>query len=278
MPERIGFIGLGNMGKPLAKRLVRAGYHVTVCGHKRTEPVEELKAAGATAVTSCKDVARASDVIITMVQDDAQTEEVIWGKNGIWEELKAGSTIIVMSTITRGLCTRIGDKASERGIGMLDAPVSGIPSECENGTVLIMVGGEERLLTQCSPILGVLGKAVLHMGPVGAGQTAKLLSEVIVMSNMFAAGEGLTLGIAAGINLKRLLEYMKMSAANSWVLEHWEHLAGLTTQIHPSTGKSPIVNIYRKLGMALDLGKELGVDLPITALASKLDILKLPKP
>ncbi|MBI2867814.1 MAG: NAD(P)-dependent oxidoreductase [Chloroflexi bacterium] len=271
--KKVGFIGLGSMGKPMAKRLVAAGFPLTVCGHTRREPVEEMKMLGAKEVKTPKEVAQASEVIITMVRDDAQTEKVIRGEAGVMDGIKSGSAIIIMSTVSATLCQQIAGEASTKGVAVLDSPVSGGTPAAEAGTLTFMVGGSEGVLSDCRPVLEAMGKNIFHLGDLGMGQAAKLANNTIALANVFVATEGLSLGTRAGIKQERLLELIRVSTGNSWVIQHWELIASLKKAHRPG---GSLDMMYKDIALALDLAKELHVDLPLAALTMQLNVGRLP--
>jgi len=271
--KKVGFIGLGDMGKPMAKRLLKAGIPVTSCYHIRREPLEEIVNLGATAVSSPEEVARASDVIISIVRDEAQTSEVLWGQEGVMNGVKPGTIILIMSTLSPSFCQKAASEAGKKGVGVLDAPVSGASPAAEAGTLTIMVGGQSQLLEECRPILEAMGKNIFHLGEIGMGQAAKLANNVIVLTGICVATEGLALGVKAGVDLDRMLEIIRVSSGNSWVIEHWELISILKKAYKPG-GTLDIM--YKDLGLALDMARDLQVDLPISALATQLDVARLP--
>jgi len=272
MAKKVGFIGLGMMGKPMAKCILKAGFPLTVFDAVPA-PVEEMRGLGAAVASSPKEVARASDIVITMVRDDAQTQQIVLDKSGVLEGAKAGSAIILMSTLSPLFCQRVAAEASKKGVGVLDAPVSGSAPAAEAGTLAIMVGGKEELLKECRPVLEAMGKNIFYFGNVGMGEAAKLANNTIVLVNIFAATEGLALGVKAGIDIKRLLEMIKVSTGNSWVIERWDLIAGLKKSYKPG---ATMDIMYKDMSLALKLAKELNVDMPLANLATKLDVGRLP--
>ena len=273
MMKKVGFIGLGDMGKPMAKCLLRAGVPVASCYHIRREPLEEIVNLGATEVSSPEEVARASEVVISMVRDEAQTSEVLWGQKGVMSGAKPGTIILIMSTLSPLFCQKAASEAGKKGVGMLDAPVSGGSPAAEAGTLTIMVGGKEQLLEDCRPILEAMGKNIFYLGDIGMGQAAKLANNVIALAGICAATEGLALGVKAGVDLDRMLEIVRVSSGNSWVIEHWKLISALKKAYKPG---APLDIMYKDLELALDMARELQVDLPIAALATQLDVGRLP--
>ena len=217
MTDRIGFIGLGIMGKPMARNLLKAGYPLTVWN--RSQPaIEELVRDGASPGSSPEDVAHQSDVIITIVTDSPDVEKVALGPKGIIEGGRPGLVHIDMSTISPAVTRRIASRLAEKGVEMLDAPVSGGDTGAQAGTLSIMVGGKEETFQRCRPIFEVLGRTIVHCGPSGAGQTVKLCNQIVVALNNLAMCEALVFATKAGVDTRRMLEAVSAGAASSWAL------------------------------------------------------------
>ncbi|MCS7119598.1 MAG: NAD(P)-dependent oxidoreductase, partial [Candidatus Bathyarchaeota archaeon] len=215
--KRVGFIGLGVMGKPMALNLLRAGFPLTVWNRTRSR-MEDLLKLGASGANSPREVAERSDVVITMVSDSPDVEEVILGSEGIIYGAHEGLIVIDMSTISPAVTKKISDELAERNVRMLDAPVSGGEAGAKEATLSIMVGGPEDAFEECLPIFRALGKKIVYMGPSGSGQMAKLCNQVICALNIQAVCEGLILAAKAGLDLGKLLEVVTAGAANSWML------------------------------------------------------------
>lgn len=263
--KKIGFIGLGVMGKPMAKNLLKAGYPLTVWN--RTKPkVEELLSLGATGASSPKEVAENSDVVITMVTDSPDVEEVILGPLGVIEGAKPGLVLIDMSTISPYVARRVAEKLSERGVKMLDAPVSGGEMGAKEGTLSIMVGGPKGVYEECLPILKALGKRITYMGESGMGQITKLCNQVICALNIQAVCEGLILGAKAGLDLEKLLQVVTAGAAGSWMLSNLGPKM-VKRDFKPGFKMS---HQQKDLRLALSFATKLGVPLPGTALTNQI--------
>lgn len=217
MDARIGFIGLGAMGQPMARNLLKAGYTLTVYNRTAQRAVP-LALDGAAVAVSSAAVAAESDVIITMVSDSAAVEQVLLGEGGVIEQIKPGSVVIDMSTISPETTRKLAAALRERGCDLLDAPVSGGVAGAEGGTLAIMVGGSPATFTRCLPILEALGKKIMLMGEVGMGQTTKLCNQVIGMGTLLAVAEGLKLAQAAGADLGQIIDVVGAGAAGSWQL------------------------------------------------------------
>ena len=216
--EKIGFIGLGIMGKPMAHNLVRAGYPLTVYD-RFEEAMRELASAGADAGTSPRDVAERSDVVITMLPNSPEVREVVTGKDGIFEGCRQGQIVVDMSSIaplvSRELCALL----AEKGVEMLDAPVSGGQEKAEKGTLAVMVGGSPTAFEKVRPIIEKMSASVTLVGDSGAGQIAKLVNQTIVAVNIAAIAEGMALAEKAGVDPRKVFEAIRKGLAGSQCLE-----------------------------------------------------------
>lgn len=216
--DRIGFIGLGVMGQPMASNLVRAGYPVVVHS-RRASSLEPLAALGAVTAACPADVARQSNVVITMVPDSQDVVAVTSGPNGLFAGASAGSTWIDMSTISPVVSRRLAHEAADLRIDALDAPVSGGEQGAIDGALTIMIGGSAAVYERCRPIFDVLGKTVVHLGDSGAGQVAKACNQMIVGVTIGVVAEALLLGKSAGVDPRRIREALLGGFAQSRVLE-----------------------------------------------------------
>ncbi|MDQ1281107.1 MAG: 2-hydroxy-3-oxopropionate reductase [Thermoproteota archaeon] len=263
--KKIGFVGLGVMGKPMAKNLMKAGYALCVWNRTKSK-MDELTTSGAISANSPREVAEKSDIVITMVTDSQDVEEVILGKSGIIEGAKLGSMVIDMSTISPQVTQHIAEKLSHKEIKMLDAPVSGGEVGAIQATLSIMVGGPKEVYDECLPIFNALGKKVTYMGGSGMGQATKLCNQVICGINIQAVCEGLMLGSKLGIDMEKLLEVVTAGAAGSWMLSN----------LGPKMVKRDfepgfrVVHQQKDLRLALSAAAELKLPLPSTALAQQM--------
>jgi len=214
---RVGFIGLGIMGKPMASNLIRKGYALTVFNRSK-KPVDELASIGASAADSPKEVAVKSDIILDIVTDAPDVEQILFGQGGVVEGARDGTIMIDMSTNSPAAARSFSMKLEEKGIEFLDAPVSGGDKGAKEGTLTIMVGGKREVLDKCLPVLQAMGKEIFYMGPAGSGQATKLCNQVAVALHNLATSESLLLGSAAGLELTNLLKVMTSGAASSWNL------------------------------------------------------------
>ncbi|HBY57300.1 MAG TPA: 2-hydroxy-3-oxopropionate reductase [Candidatus Atribacteria bacterium] len=211
--QKIGFIGIGIMGKPMAKNLIDTGYTVVaydIC----KEALEEIVSYGAKRASSGKEVASQCDIIITMLPNSPEVKNAVLGKEGVIEGVKRGQILIDMSSIAPLVTQEIAKELYAKGVEMLDAPVSGGQEKAQSGTLAIMAGGKEEVFNKYKPILEVMGKPTL-VGNIGAGQTTKLVNQVIVAINIAAVAEGLLLGKKAGVDPQRIFEAIRGGLAGS---------------------------------------------------------------
>jgi 3-hydroxyisobutyrate dehydrogenase-like beta-hydroxyacid dehydrogenase len=274
MPFKVGFIGLGNMGKPMAKNLVKKGFDVTVYHYRREEPVRELVELGAKRAGTIKELAAATDVVFSMVRDDAQTEEVILGKEGVLNGIKSGSTIIITSTVSPDLCQRISKEASKMGVGVLDSPVSGAEARAIAGTLTLMIGGDESLVKKMNPVLMAISANQFHLGAIGMGQIAKIANNMILFSSIATTTEALAFGVKAGIPLKTLVATFNVSSGSTYVSQHWEAIAAEKKNKSPSAS----FTVFSKdLKLALKYAKEMDVELPLISQFGQIDLWRSPE-
>jgi 2-hydroxy-3-oxopropionate reductase len=265
MAEKVGFVGLGIMGKPMARNLMEAGYELTV--HNRSRgPVDELASDGASAGGSPREVAQNSDVIITMLPDSPQVREVVTGENGVLEGIKEGSLIVDMSTISPVVTEELAEAVKEKGASMLDAPVSGGDVGAIEGTLSIMVGGDEEDFQRARPLFEAMGKTVNHVGPVGAGQVTKAANQIVVALTIEAVSEALVLGSKGGVAPEKILDVLGGGLAGNKVMEvkrekflSHKFDPGFRSELH-----------HKDLGIALAAGREYGVVLPVTAIVDQM--------
>ena len=216
--QKIGFIGLGIMGKPMAKNLLKAGYKLVVYDINK-QPVRELVEAGAEEGLSPKDVAERVDVVITMLPNSPHVKEVILGKNGVLEGARPGSIIVDMSSIAPLVSKEVAAKAKEKGVEMLDAPVSGGEPKAIDGTLSIMVGGSEEVFNKVKDILLCMGSSAVLVGDIGSGNITKLANQIIVALNIAAMSEALVLATKAGVNPEKVYQAIRGGLAGSTVLD-----------------------------------------------------------
>ena len=267
--RNIGFVGLGLMGRPMALNLLKAGHKLTVW-NRTPSRAQELVAAGATLAKTPREVAAGSEVLITIVSDPPALESVLWGnagqKDGALEALRSGSIYIDSSTVSPSLVKKIAAACQQRGVRFLDAPVTGGDWGAREGNLVFMIGGDTQTLKEAEPVLGIMGKKWFHLGPNGAGQTVKLAMNAILALQVGAMAEALALVTRAGLKGEQLVEVMQASMARSGVLDVKSPLM-LKGDYKPSF---PLRLMHKDLGLALDLGNQLGVPLPATAAAREV--------
>ncbi|MFW5745657.1 MAG: 2-hydroxy-3-oxopropionate reductase, partial [Spirochaetota bacterium] len=260
MSERIGFIGLGIMGLPMARNLIKAGYEVTVFDIA-TDRVEAIKADGATAATSNREVAEASDIVITMLPNSPHVKTAVLGEGGVIEGARDGMILIDMSSIAPLASQEVSEAVAKKGVKMLDAPVSGGEPKAVDGTLAIMVGGPEDVFDKVKPILDVMGGSVTLVGDVGSGNTTKLANQVIVALNIAAMSEAMVLATKAGVDPDRVFQAIRGGLAGSTVLDAKMPLVldgnfkpGFRIELH-----------IKDLQNALDTAHALGVPVPLSS-------------
>lgn len=268
-PRRIGLIGLGLMGRPMGLNLLKAGHALSVW-NRTASRAQELIAAGATLGKTPREVAAASEFLITMVSDPPALETVLWGhegqNDGALAGLRSGSIYIDSSTVAPSLAKKIAAACQERGARFLDAPVTGGDWGAREGNLVFMIGGDAETLREAEPILSVMGKKWFHLGPNGAGQTIKLAMNAILALEVGAMAEAIALVSKAGLSGEQLVEVMQASMARSGVLDVKSPLM-LKGDYKPSF---PLRLMHKDLGLALDLANQLGVALPATAAAREV--------
>ncbi len=214
---RIGFIGLGIMGRSMALNLLKAGFQVAVYNRSKP-PMDLLVSKGASASSSPKAVAERSDVVITMVTDSEAVRDVVLGKGGVIDGAREGLVLIDMSTISPSTARSVSEALAAKGTRMLDAPVSGGDTGAREGTLTIMVGGDPAVFEDCLPVLQLMGKKVVHMGGTGAGQLTKLANQILVACNMIGVSECLNFAKKSELDVGKLIDSLSSGAASSWAL------------------------------------------------------------
>ena len=265
MEKKIGFIGLGIMGRPMAKNLLKAGFSLVVYDLNK-EAVEDVVKAGAASADSSRDVAQSTEVIIIMVPDSPEVREVVLGKDGVLEGVKSGSLVIDMSSINPLVSQEIARELKKKGVDMLDAPVSGGEPGAIQGTLAIMVGGEEKTYKECLKVFEPMGKNVVYVGPIGAGGFTKLVNQIIVALNIATVGEAFTLGVKAGLDPQMIFQAIRGGLAGSTVLETKAPMIigrnfkpGFKIKLH-----------HKDLNNALSTAKDLKVPLPLTSFVQQI--------
>lgn len=265
MKKIVGFIGLGIMGKPMAKNLLKARFPLVVYSRTKT-PVEELVKEGANSAESPKGVAERSDVIITMLPDSMDVKDVILGENGVIHGAKPKSVVIDMSSINPLVTKDIERALREKDVEMLDAPVSGGEAGAIQGTLAIMVGGKKEVFEDCLEILRAMGKNIVHVGNIGAGGFVKLVNQIIVAVNIAAIGEAFSFGIKAGIDPNLAFQAIREGLAGSKILE-----AKLPVIFERNFKPGFKVRLHQKdLNNALSVARGLGIPLPLSSFIQQI--------
>jgi 3-hydroxyisobutyrate dehydrogenase-like beta-hydroxyacid dehydrogenase len=264
MKPRVGLIGLGLMGSPMARNLLKAGFPLTVWNRTR-ERAEKLSREGAKVANSPQEAAAEADILLTMVSDPRALEQVLFGANGALAALKKGSVLVDSSTVSPALARRVAKSCAERGVDFLDAPVTGGTWGAEKGELVFMVGGKKEVLERVEPVLQALGKRFFLLGPNGSGQTVKLAMNMILALEVEALAESLELVSRAGVPGERLIEVLQSSMARAPVLDVKTPMI-MKRDFTPSF---PLRLMHKDMGLAMDLAKELGVELPAGAAAFK---------
>ena len=265
MAERVGFIGLGIMGRGMARNLLKAGFQLTVW-NRTASRADELAGEGATTAESPAALAAACDIIISCVSDTPDVRAVLLGENGAIHGARSGALVIDMSTISPQATQEIAAVLAEKGVAMLDAPVSGGSEGAAKGTLSIMVGGDAAQLERAAPVLGAMGKTITHVGGQGAGQTVKLVNQILVVVNDLAMCEALLFAQAGGVDLEKALAAVSGGAAGSWML------ANRGPQIIRRDWRPGFtIDLQQKdVRLILSAADQLGVPLPGTALVFQL--------
>ncbi|MGI6741925.1 MAG: NAD(P)-dependent oxidoreductase [Brevefilum sp.] len=265
MSLKIGYIGLGLMGKPMARNILKAGFEVVV--HNRSQQsVQELVVEGAIAAHSPAEVAKQVDVVFTNLPDSPDVEQVALGEDGIIEGAHEGLIYIDNSTIKPLTARLVGKQLADAGITMLDAPVSGGDVGAIQGTLSIMVGGPEDALKKVMPVLEAIGKTITHVGNLGDGQIAKAANQIMVAAQMVALGELLILAQKSGADPRKIVRAIKGGAASCWTLDN-------KPQRLFEGNRQPGFKAYmqaKDLGIVMDTAREYGVSLPTTAVNTQL--------
>ena len=263
--ERIGFIGVGIMGKPMVQNLMKAGYSLVVHDLNRG-PVDELVEQGATAATSSKEVAENNDVVITMLPDSPDVDQAVFGSGGVQEGIQSGSLFVDMSSIAPGTSRKIYEALKTKGVESLDAPVSGGEVGAIAGTLSIMVGGPDEAFKRASPFFEIMGKNIVHIGDPGAGQVTKACNQIVVGLTIQAVAEALTLARKCNVDPAKVRDALLGGFAQSKILElHGKRI--LDRNFDPGFR----IVLHRKdLGVALQTGRELSLPLFLTSQVAEL--------
>ena len=263
---RVGFVGLGTMGAAMAGHLARAGYPLSVW-NRTPGRAAELVALGAAEAATPAALAASSNVVVTCVSDTPDVEAVLFGPDGVAEGAAPGSLVVDCSTIAPSGSRAFAARLAERGVGFVDAPVSGGSEGARNATLTIFVGGDVADVARARPILGALGRTITHVGPVGAGQAVKAVNQVILAGAYIGVAEGIVLAMKAGLDVEQVVDALSGGAAQSWVLAN--RSGRMIANDYPLGFR---VALHRKdLEIALTMARDLGAVLPVSALAAQLE-------
>jgi 2-hydroxy-3-oxopropionate reductase len=266
MPEKVGFVGLGIMGKPMARNLMRAGYELVLYNRTRSKAKELAREGGAEVATDLEEVVQRSGVVFTMLPSPREVREIVAGEGGLLEGAGEGSLIVDMSTSSPVLARELARLARARGVGMLDAPVSGGDVGAEEGTLSIMAGGTAEDFQRAKPLFEAMGETVVHVGSSGTGQVVKAANQIVVALAIEAVSEALVLGSKGGVAPEKILDVLSGGLAANKVMEVKRDKL-LEHDFAPG-GK---VEFHRKdLVIALEAGREYGVALPVAAVVCQM--------
>jgi 2-hydroxymethylglutarate dehydrogenase len=263
---RVGFIGIGAMGKPMAANILNAGFGLVVYDVS-ADAVKELASLGAGSAATPQELAQLVDVVITMLPNGASVEQVLLGKQGIFAGARAGFAIIDMSSVSPGFTRKMAKLAEEREIGYLDAPVSGGVKGATEGTLTIMLGGTAELFSRYRPLLEVMGKKIYHVGEVGAGDSVKIVNNLLLGINMTAAAEAFALGTKLGLDPQVLFDVISVSSGNSYALT--AKIPNFIFKRNFAPGFAVDLQ-YKDLELATQTAKELKVPLMLTNIAQQV--------
>jgi 3-hydroxyisobutyrate dehydrogenase-like beta-hydroxyacid dehydrogenase len=267
MQSKIGFIGLGAMGKPMAANVAKAGFELTVYDI-REQRCQELAAVGAKIGASPREVGEKSDIIEIAVVDDAQAERVVIGENGVIHGARPGTVVAIHSTILPATVRKIAQRCRAGGVEVMDVPMSGGQKGAEERRLAYMAGGNAAVLEKCRPVFVTSASHIFHLGELGTGATAKMLIQVVVCLNMIAAHESETLCAKTGLDFKSFQQVLHVSSGQSNVLDVWQQFK---RPEEPEAVRRQRAEVFAaSLSPALELARELGVDVPGTTLAHGL--------
>ncbi len=272
MTERIGFVGVGTMGKLMAVNLLKRHYQVTAFD-LNPAPVEELLELGAERASSSAEAAAAGDVVVTMLPSSPHVEEAVLGPGGVLEGMKPGSVLVDMSTIDPLVSKRVAEQVTARGFRMLDAPVSGGSVGARDATLTIMVGGPKDLFERCKPVLEAMGKNVIHCGENGMGEVVKVVNNLIAGVSMAVTAEAYNIGIRAGADPKVLYEVISKSSGRCWSHDLNHPVPGVLPSAPANDDYAPgfMVDLMRKdLGLAISAAKGVQAPAILAAVAEQL--------
>ena len=264
--ERVGFLGLGTMGAAMAANLARAGFAVTAW-NRSPNRAPELDALGVTRAVTPAEVARETESLVVCVSNTPDVEAVLFGTDGVEDGTRTGQLVIDCSTISPSATRDFASRLASRGVDLVDAPVSGGSEGAQKATLTIFCGGDAAAVERARPILAAMGKTITHVGPSGSGQAVKAVNQVILAGTYLGVAGGIVLAIKAGLDVGQVVEALGGGAAQSWVLAN--RSGRMIANDYPLGFK---VALHRKdLGIALDLAREMGAELPVAELAADFE-------
>lgn len=269
---RLGFIGIGTMGYPMASNLLARGYPLVVFDVSEAA-LARIVQQGARRAASPREVGAACSVVISMLPSSPHVEEALAGPDGVIHGMAPGGTLVDMSTIDPVTTRRVAEKAAARGLRMLDAPVSGAPPRARDGTLTIMVGGEADVVEQVRPILACLGESVLHVGPVGAGETVKLVNNLIAATSMVAVAEAFNIGVRCGLDPQVMYQVISKSSGDCWPLRTRLPYPGVLPASPANEDFAPgfMTDLMHKdMGLVLEAARAVDAPAPLGGLVEQL--------
>lgn len=269
---KIGFIGIGVMGDPMVKNLLKAGFEVTVYDIVSAKTADVVKA-GAKRARSNAELAADSDVVIVMVNDTDAARRAVFGRKGIWETIRPGSTVIFMCTIAPEFCQEVEEKGKKKGVNVLDVAVSGAGQPVKDGTLTFLAGGDKALLKKHEPVLMAMGNKIFYMGGVGMGEVAKICHNYIVTVTNAVLADAIKMASKSGLNLDTLHRAFLSTTANSGSLQrNWNTLTKETVKPGEKVIRRYSRNLYKDLRLAMALAEKHGLRLPIAGVTSQVDL------
>ena len=265
---KVGFIGLGRIGKPIAVNIIDAGYDLAVLD-LREETVKELARLGAKVTRSPREVAEHGELVELAVVDDVQVEQVLLGDRGVFEGARPGTIVAIHSTVLPETVRKVAEVGERRGIHIIDAPVSGGEAGAREKALCYMVGGDESLLERCRAVFATSASLIVHLGALGSGAAAKLIVQLVVCINMLAAHEAELLSDKSGLNLAAMQQVLRASSAQSFVTDHW--LQRFKRPEEPLSIRRQRTDVFQKsLAPAIELARNYGLSLSGAELAARL--------
>lgn len=256
---RVGFVGLGNIGKPMAERLARCSPVALSVFDTRPEQVRDVVQLGAFCTASLRELAERSQLVEIVVRTAEQARDVVLGSAGLLAGLQEGSIIAIHSTVGRGVLQEMAQRCADRGVSLLDAPVSGGAQGAREGKLALMIGGDAEVLERCRPVFEVLAGAIFHLGGMGAGQAGKLANNLLYSIGMVGAHECMRLAEAAGIPEETAAAFIRASSGNNFTIQHWEHWK---KHVHADSAQVSAL-LHKDVNLALQLAQELNVAVPL---------------